>query len=212
MLAFPNCKINLGLHITKKRDDGYHNIETIFYPIALNDILEIIPTNNHNNIDYNSSGIPISGHSADNLCIKAYHLLKKDFPKIPSIQMHLHKNIPMGAGLGGGSSDGTAILKILNTLFNLNISFDNMIEYAAQLGSDCPYFLYDQPCHAMGRGEILAPINISLDAYHIALIHPGIHISTAWAFDQLHPCKKDKSILEIIHQPITTWKSELIIN
>ncbi len=107
MVAFPNCKINLGLHITQKRADGYHDIETVFYPIAFNDILEIIPTNSHNNIEYNSSGIPINGNNEDNLCIKAYHLLKKDFPQIPSIQMHLHKHIPMGAGLGGGSANGS---------------------------------------------------------------------------------------------------------
>lgn len=219
MILFPHCKINLGLSIIEKRTDGYHSLETIFYPVQLTDIVEVIAApqkkeqqliHSESTPLFSQSGIKVPGDSKNNLCIKAYNLLKQDYPLLPTIQIHLHKNIPMGAGLGGGSSDGTAILKILNTLFNLNISFDKMVQYAAQLGSDCPYFLYDQPCHARGRGEILTPNGISLDAYHIALIHPGIHISTAWAFDQLHPCKKDKSILDIIQQPIATWKTELI--
>ncbi|MCX6299581.1 MAG: 4-(cytidine 5'-diphospho)-2-C-methyl-D-erythritol kinase, partial [Bacteroidetes bacterium] len=141
MVAFPNCKINLGLHITQKRADGYHDIETVFYPIAFNDILEIIPTNSHNNIEYNSSGIPINGNNEDNLCIKAYHLLKKDFPQIPSIQMHLHKHIPMGAGLGGGSANGSFALKMINQQFQLNLSDEQLIQYALLLGSDCPFFI-----------------------------------------------------------------------
>jgi len=210
MVAFPNCKINLGLHITQKRADGYHNIETVFYPIAFNDILEIIPTNNHNNIEYNSSGIPIIGNNDDNLCIKAYHLLKKDFPQIPSIQMHLHKNIPMGAGLGGGSADGSFVLKMMNQQCQLQLSDTQLIEYAMLLGSDCPFFIFNEACHAIGRGEILEPITIDLSKYTIALIHPGIHIATPWAFQQLNPCVKEKTIAAIIQAPIQNWKVHLI--
>ena len=209
MVAFPNCKINLGLHITQKRADGYHNIETIFYPIAFNDILEIIPTNSPNNIDYTSSGLPINGTSADNLCIKAYHLLKKDFPQIPSIQMHLHKNIPMGAGLGGGSADGSFALKMLNQQFQLNLSDAQLIQYALLLGSDCPFFILNTACLGKGRGEILIPITLDLSAYKILIINPGIHINTGWAFSQIKPTQPILPIEQIIQQPIETWKEQL---
>jgi 4-diphosphocytidyl-2-C-methyl-D-erythritol kinase len=209
MVAFPNCKINLGLHITQKRADGYHDIETIFYPIAFNDILEIIPTNNHNNIEYNSSGIPIIGNNEDNLCIKAYHLLKKDFPQIPSIQMHLHKNIPMGAGLGGGSADGSFALKMINQQFQLQLSDTQLIEYALLLGSDCPFFILNTPCIGKGRGEILTPVALDLSAFKILIINPGIHINTGWAFSQVTPRIPTLSIEQIIQQPIETWKAQL---
>jgi 4-diphosphocytidyl-2-C-methyl-D-erythritol kinase len=210
MVAFPNCKINLGLHITQKRADGYHDIETVFYPIAFNDILEIIPTNSHNNIEYNSSGIPINGNNEDNLCIKAYHLLKKDFPQIPSIQMHLHKHIPMGAGLGGGSADGSFALKMINQQFQLNLSDEQLIQYALLLGSDCPFFILNTPCIGKGRGEILTPIALNLSAYKIQIINPGIHINTGWAFSQIIPTLPKLSIAQIIQQPIETWKGQLI--
>ncbi len=209
MVAFPNCKINLGLHITQKRADGYHNIETVFYPIAFNDILEIIPTNSHNNIEYNSSGIPINGNSDDNLCIKAYQLLKKDFPQIPSIQMHLHKNIPMGAGLGGGSADGSFALKMINQQFQLNLSEAQLIQYALLLGSDCPFFILNTACIGKGRGEILKPIALDLSAYKILIINPGIHINTGWAFSQIIPSQPKLPIEKIIQQPIETWKGQL---
>jgi 4-diphosphocytidyl-2-C-methyl-D-erythritol kinase len=126
------------------------------------------------------------------------------------VKIHLHKNIPMGAGLGGGSGDGTTVLKMLNNLFNLNISKEQLLHYAASLGSDCPFFVFNEACHATGRGEILEPIAIDLSGYTIALVHPGIHIATAWAFQQLSPCVKEKSIAEIIKQPIETWKAELM--
>jgi 4-diphosphocytidyl-2-C-methyl-D-erythritol kinase len=209
MVAFPNCKINLGLHITQKRADGYHNIETVFYPIAFNDILEIIPTNSPNNVEYNSSGISISGNSADNLCVKAYHLLKKDFPKIPSIQMHLHKNIPMGAGLGGGSADGSFALKMMNQQFQLNLSDAQLIQYALLLGSDCPFFILNTACIGKGRGELLTPIELDFSSHKIQIINPGIHINTGWAFSQINPTQPILSIEQIIQQPIEAWKGKL---
>ena len=207
MIQFPNCKINLGLSILAKRADGYHELETVFYPIAVSDALEILPAAN---LTMTQSGIAVPGDPAQNLCLKAYHLLKKDFPTLPAVQMHLHKNIPMGAGLGGGSSDGTAALIILNQQFSLGLNDQQLIDYASQLGSDCPFFVYNKACHATGRGEILTPIELDLSNYQFLLVHPGKHISTAWAFQQLTPNTKSESIQSIIEKPITDWKNSLI--
>ena len=207
MIQFPNCKINLGLSILAKRADGYHELETVFYPISVSDALEILPTDN---LTITQSGIAVPGDPAQNLCLKAYHLLKKDFPQLPAVQMHLHKNIPMGAGLGGGSSDGTAALIMLNQQFDLGLNKQHLIDYASQLGSDCPFFVYNKACHATGRGEVLAPISLDLSNYQFLLVHPGTAIATAWAFQQLTPNKKSESIQSIIEKPITDWKNSLI--
>ena len=212
MIQFPNCKINLGLSILEKRTDGFHSLETVFYPVALNDSLEIVLNNHPNNdtVEFTSTGNPIPGNVSGNLCIKAYHLLKKDFPKITAVKIHLHKIIPMGAGLGGGSSDGAFTLIMLNDLFELKLAQAELINYAAQLGSDCPFFILNQAAHAIGRGEILQPIDIDLSNYTFALIHPGIPISTTWAFQQIKPGQKEKTIAAIIKAPIQTWKDHLI--
>jgi 4-diphosphocytidyl-2-C-methyl-D-erythritol kinase len=211
MIAFPNCKINLGLSIVAKRPDGYHELETIFYPVALTDILEVIHSNDPDtSIQFTSTGLKVPGNLDQNLCVKAFELLKKDYPSLPNVKIHLHKHIPMGAGLGGGSSDATAVLKLLNQQFNLGLSTAQLIDYAAQLGSDCAFFVYDKAYHATGRGEILNPFHCDLSNYQIVLIHPGIHVSTAWAFGQLTPSSKEKSIAEIVAQPIETWKANLI--
>ena len=207
MIQFPNCKINLGLSILAKRADGYHELETVFYPIAVSDALEILPAAN---LTMTQSGIAVPGDPAQNLCLKAYHLLKKDFPTLPAVQMYLHKNIPMGAGLGGGSSDGTAALMILNQQFTLGLNDQQLIAYASQLGSDCPFFVYNKACHATGRGEVLTPIQLDLSNYQFLLVHPGVHIATAWAFQQLNPHIKSESIQAIIEKPITDWKNYLI--
>jgi 4-diphosphocytidyl-2-C-methyl-D-erythritol kinase len=211
MILFPHCKINLGLSIIEKRTDGFHELETVFYPVLLKDALEIIHSDSTNEeIIFSHSGIDIPGNPTQNLCVKAYQLLKKDFLTIPSVKIHLHKNIPMGAGLGGGSSDGAFVLRMLNDLFKLNLSKEKLVHYAAQLGSDCPFFIHDIPYHATGRGEILHPIECDLSKYKIALIHPQIHVSTAWAFGQLNPHAKPKSIAQIVTQPLETWKLELV--
>jgi 4-diphosphocytidyl-2-C-methyl-D-erythritol kinase len=207
MIQFPNCKINLGLSILAKRADGYHELETVFYPIAVSDALEILPAAN---LTMTQTGIAVPGDPAQNLCLKAYHLLKKDFPTLPAVQMHLHKNIPMGAGLGGGSSDGTAALIILNQQFSLGLNDQQLIDYASQLGSDCPFFVHNKACHATGRGEVLTPIHLDLSNYQFLLVHPGVHIATAWAFQQLNPHTKSESIQSIIEKPITDWKNSLI--
>ncbi len=210
MLVFPNCKINLGLHILSKREDGFHNLETIFYPVPFRDALEIIPnSNNTSEIEFTATGLAVDGKLDDNLCIKAYHLLKNDFPELPSVRIHLHKALPMGAGLGGGSADAAFMLKMLNEKFRLNLSTDQLINYSLQLGSDCPFFIINKPCYATGRGEVLEEIKVDLSAYKIALINPGIHINTGWAFSNITPALPFKSIKEIIQQPIHTWKDEL---
>ena len=217
MIQFSACKINLGLSILEKRKDGFHSLETVFYPVHLNDIVEItiqntssVKKNINDDVIFSHSGIPIPGDSENNLCVKAYHVLKADFPQLPKVQIHLHKNIPIGAGLGGGSGDGSTVLNILNTLFNLKLSTSQLLAYALKLGSDCPFFIYNKACHASSRGEVLMPIDLNLSMYTIVLIHPGIHISTAWAFQQLTPCNKEKTISKIIQQPIESWKNELI--
>lgn len=187
MIVFPPCKINLGLYITRKREDGFHDLESIFYPINLCDALEIIPLDNSKGeIIFTSSGIPIPGDVNSNLIVKAYQLLHEQF-QLASVKVHLHKVIPMGAGLGGGSSNGAWMLRALDQLFNLNLSIPTIQEYAAKLGSDCPFFIYDSPCIVSGRGEQLEPIELDLSTFYIWLINPRIHISTAQAFSQVLP-------------------------
>lgn len=208
MIVFPNCKINLGLHISGKREDGFHNLETVFYPVPFKDALELIPSTN-TEIEFTGTGLAVDVDAADNLCVKAYHLLKKDFPEIPAVKIHLHKAIPLGAGLGGGSADAAFMLKLLNEKFHLNLSTDQLINYALQLGSDCPFFIINNPCFATGRGEVLEQTALNLSAYKIVLINPGIHINTGWAFSNITPAPPVKSIKEIILQPINTWKAEL---
>ena len=207
MVIFPNSKINLGLNVVGKRNDGYHDIETVFFPVQLRDALEVIEKEK---FEFSTSGSPIEVETEKNLCIKAYHLLKKDLPHLPMVQMHLHKAIPMGAGLGGGSADGAFTLKLLNKKFELNLSEKQLINYSLQLGSDCPFFILNKPCFATGRGEILEQTGLDLSEFKILIVHPPIHISTAWAFANINPLKPAKSIKQIIQQPISSWKAELI--
>ena len=207
MIVFPNCKINLGLRILRKRSDGFHDLETAFYPLPLRDALEMISADTI--AHYTNTGISIEGKKDDNLCLKAYQLLKNDFPQLPPMQIHLHKTIPIGAGLGGGSSDGAFALRLLNKKFNLRLSIEQLFDYALRLGSDCPFFIMNKPCFATGRGEFLETINPGFSEYKIVLVNPGIHISTSWAFTQITPAPPQKSIKEIIKQPISTWKDEL---
>lgn len=211
MVVFPNCKINLGLNIVRKRPDGYHDLETVFYPIPFTDALEIIPAANAaEQLVFSASGLPVTGAVENNLCVKAYHLLKKDFPQLPPIQMHLHKAIPMGAGLGGGSADGAFTLKLLNDKFSLGLSEDELVKYSLQLGSDCPFFVYNKPCFASGRGEVIEPIPLDLKAYQIVIVNPGVHINTGWAFGQLTPKQPLTSIKAIIQEPVEQWQGKLI--
>jgi 4-diphosphocytidyl-2-C-methyl-D-erythritol kinase len=180
----------------------------MFYPVPFRDALELISSTN-TDIEFTATGLAVDGNTADNLCIKAYHLLKKDYPEIPSVKIHLHKVIPLGAGLGGGSADAAFMLKLLNEKFKLNLSTDQLINYALQLGSDCPFFIINKPSFATGRGEVLEEVAIDLSAYKMVLINPGIHVNTGWAFSNITPALPVKSIKEIIQQPINTWKDEL---
>lgn len=213
MVVFPNCKINLGLNIIAKRHDGFHDLETVFYPVPLKDALEIIiPEQDLSTpVEFTMSGHAVDGNADDNICFKAYHLLKKEFPHIAGIKMHLHKAIPMGAGLGGGSADGAFTLKLLDKLFELNLSDEQLIHFALQLGSDCPFFIFNKPCFASGRGEIMNPVTIDLSSYKIILVNPGIHVNTGWAFSQINPTVPGISLSSTISQPIENWQ-ELIKN
>lgn len=203
MIVFPNCKINLGLHIIRKRADGFHDLETVFYPLALTDALEVLSPGT---LQFHSSGIAIPGAAEDNLCLKAWHLLKKDFPAIPEVDIHLHKHIPIGAGLGGGSADAAFMLVHLNQRFQLDLSQEKLLEYAAILGSDCPFFVINQPCYATGRGEVMEPVELDLKAWTIVLVYPDIHVNTGWAFKQLTPKEPEISLKELIRRPVEEWK------
>lgn len=209
MIVFPNCKINLGLSILSKRDDGYHNLETVFYPLPVTDALEIIIS--PADTKFSSTGLLINVGETDNICMKAYFLLKKDFPGLPSIQMHLHKTIPMGAGLGGGSADGAYTLLLLNRIFSLNLSTKQLITYASVLGSDCPFFIINKPCFGTGRGEIMEPISLDLSGYSFMLVNCGITINTGWAFSQLSlgASRVAGSLKDIVSKPVDNWKNSL---
>jgi 4-diphosphocytidyl-2-C-methyl-D-erythritol kinase len=203
MLCFPNCKINLGLYITEKRPDGYHDLETVFYPLQLKDALEVVPALK---TKLHLSGKAVAGNDQDNLVWKAYQLLKKDFPAIPPLDIYLHKAIPMGAGLGGGSANGAFMLRLLNEHCKLGITDTKLAEYALQLGSDCPFFIYNTPQFASGRGEKMEPLSIDLSAFSIQLIYPEVHISTAAAFGMITPKPASFDLRKLTDVPIADWR------
>ena len=211
MIVFPSAKINLGLHIHNKRTDGFHDIETIFYPVEqLSDILEIIPTDK-SEYSFQQSGILIENQNDANLVEKAYLLMQKKYD-LPSVDIFLHKQIPVGAGLGGGSSDAASALKLINTVFKLNLSAEKLKEYASELGSDCPFFIDNTSAIGTGRGNELQPCSIpQLSGKHIVIHTPEVFISTAQAYKFCQPVKRTVSLLEIISQPLQEWK-ELLIN
>jgi 4-diphosphocytidyl-2-C-methyl-D-erythritol kinase len=209
VVVFPNCKINLGLQIKGKRTDGFHDLETIFFPVPIMDALEVVHSTN-GETSLAVSGMQLDAHAEDNICMKAYRLLQQQFPNLAPVQIHLHKNIPSGAGLGGGSADGAFMLKLLNRKFNLSLSDNQLATLALQLGSDCPFFIFNKPCFAIGRGEVLEPISLDLSKYALVLINPRIHINTGWAFGQLPPERKHGSIPDIIKAPVQEWPGALI--
>lgn len=203
MLTFPNAKINIGLNITEKRLDGYHNLETIFYPIELCDTLEFVKGEE---TKFSCSGLEIEGKLDNNLIMKAYRLLKDDFD-LPPINIHLHKNIPMGAGLGGGSADAAFMLKMLNDEFNLGLSSEVLQQKSAKLGADCAFFIENKPIFAKGIGNIFEPTTVNLAGYQIVLIKPNVHVSTAEAYGGCKPQRWDTSLEEVIKRPITEWRN-----
>ena len=210
MIVFPNCKINLGLHILQKRTDGFHDLETVFYPVAFQDALEIVQNQSPTtDIEFTTSGLEMPSTIEQNICVKAYRLLKKDIPALPAVKIHLHKVIPVGAGLGGGSSDGAFTLTLLNKKFSLHLSEEQLLHYALQLGSDCPFFVKNQSSYATGRGENLEEVQINLSDFKIVLVNPKIHIDTKQAFSKIVPDNQRTSIKDIILMPIEQWKNNL---
>lgn len=205
MILFPPCKINLGLQILNKRADGYHNLDTLMYQLPLADVLEIIRSDA---FSFVSTGLEIPGDAGSNLCVKAFRLMQEKY-SIPNIRIHLHKIIPMGGGMGGGSADGAYVLLGINRLFGLDLSKEILRELAAELGSDCPLFIVPEPQIAQGRGEILAEFPLDLSGHYIKLVNTGIHVSTQEAFSKVNFYAHPHSVSEIVSKPIANWKALL---
>lgn len=215
MITFPCAKINLGLNIVSQRPDGYHDLETVFYPIPLCDALEVKPMNEQFPstvaCDLKVTGNAVECNERDNLVVKAYELLAKDF-NLPRVHAHLYKQIPSQAGLGGGSSDGAFMIRLLDERFRLNIGIAEMERYAAKLGADCAFFITAEPSYATGIGNILSPADGpkgNLHGYYIAIVKPNISVSTREAYQQIIPAKPKKCCRDIVRQPIETWRNEL---
>ncbi|RHL05897.1 MULTISPECIES: 4-(cytidine 5'-diphospho)-2-C-methyl-D-erythritol kinase [Bacteroides] len=210
MITFPNAKINLGLNIVEKRPDGYHNLETVFYPVPVEDALEVnILNESTQKFRLHQAGLEIAGEAENNLVVKAYKLLDERF-NLPPIDIHLFKHIPSGAGLGGGSSDAAYMLKLLNEKFNLKLSDENLEEYAARLGADCAFFIRNTPTYAEGIGNIFSPISLSLKGYQIVLVKPDIFVSTREAFARIKPHRQEIPLKEVIKRPIEEWKERMV--
>jgi len=203
LISFPNAKINIGLYVTTKRADGYHNIESVFYPVPCVDALEFVPSTN---TSFATTGIPVPGNEEHNLCLKAYRLLRRDFSRIGELQIHLHKMIPMGAGLGGGSADGAFMVNMLNEFYKLNLSVDERKNYSSQLGSDCPFFIENRPAFVTGRGEVVEKISLNLSGWWIVLVFPGIHVATQLAFSKIKPAAAVFDLRNIESLPVEGWK------
>jgi len=214
MLSFPNCKINLGLNVVEKRPDGYHNLETVFYPIPITDALEALPMDpafpSAVDCDLKVTNIHIDGDEQRNLVVRAYNLLKKDFPTLPRVHAHLYKGIPTQAGMGGGSSDCGFMITLLNQMFKLGLQEQQMIDYAAQLGADCPFFIVNRPSYAEGIGEKLQPVPLDLQGWYLAVVRPAIPVSTKEAFSLITPQHPVKNCRDIVMQPVETWRDVLV--
>jgi 4-diphosphocytidyl-2-C-methyl-D-erythritol kinase len=208
VIVFPNAKINIGLNVVEKRSDGFHNIESVFYPIFdVVDVLEIVESDE---LSFSSSGISIPGASSSNLCLKAFQLLKNEFD-IPPVKIHLHKMIPIGAGLGGGSADAAFTLKVLNELFQLELSNEKLCAYSRMLGSDCAFFINNKPVYAAHKGDEFEAISLDLSAYKIVIKYPNIHIGTAEAYGGIVPKLANKNIKDLIETAVVNWK-ETVVN
>ncbi|MDO3642733.1 4-(cytidine 5'-diphospho)-2-C-methyl-D-erythritol kinase [Mucilaginibacter sp. L3T2-6] len=202
MLIFPNAKINIGLNIINRRDDGYHNLETVFYPVGIKDALEIVAADE---LSFESSGLEIPGRAEDNLCLKGYQLLKKDFD-LPPVKIHLHKHIPIGAGLGGGSADAAFFIRLVDQNFNLKMSDEQMIGYARRLGADCAFFIQNKPVFAFEKGDEFESIRLDLSKYEIVVVMPPVHVSTAEAYRGVTPAQVNDSLMDLIYEPVNEWK------
>ncbi len=213
MITFPNAKINLGLNIAAKRPDGYHDLETVFYPIPLEDALEVEPltdlTENGSDFELHCNGVPIEGDPADNLIVKAYRLLKEEF-SLPPVRIYLQKQIPTGAGMGGGSADATFMLKLLNEQFHLRLTDDRLEELSSRLGADCAFFVRNTPVFARGIGNLFSPVTLTLRGYWLAVVKPDVFVSTKEAFSKVTPRKPRRSVREIVGLPISEWREWLV--
>ena len=214
MINFPIAKINLGLNVVEKRSDGYHNLQTVFYPVPIKDALEVHVMDEAFPSDYDCdlkvTNITIEGDEQRNLVVRAYQLLKQDFPTLPRIHSHLWKGIPTQAGMGGGSSDCAYMMLLLNQQFRLGLTDEQLIEYAAKLGADCAFFILSRPCYAEGIGEKLQPIDLSLSGYYIAVVRPDIPVPTKEAFSRIRPHYPAQNCRETVMQPVETWRDTLI--
>ncbi len=213
MILYPNAKVNIGLNIVARREDGFHNIETIFFPVkGLCDILEIVHIpNQEQKVRFSQTGLMLNEPSENNLCVKAYNLLSS-YIELPTVAIHLHKQIPFGAGLGGGSSDGAFTLSGLNNISEKPLSKEKLLEVALKLGSDCPFFILNETCYASGRGEILNPIELSLSGYHILMVNPGIHINTSKAYSHSNPKPSVYNLQKTVFNSPEQWKGVVVNN
>lgn len=209
MISYPNAKINLGLNILRKREDGFHEIESVFYPVPWNDILEIVPeTAGNGQVTFTSSGIGIPSNGGENLCEQVYQLLNTKF-ELPSVKIHLHKQIPIGAGLGGGSADAAQTTLMLNEMFSLELTFGQLESVVAQVGSDCPFFIQNRPAYVTGRGEVLEHFDLDLSGSWMVLVNPNIHIGTAEAYAGISPNLPEFSLKKELKKEVLQWKNRV---
>ena len=213
MITFPVAKINLGLNVVEKRADGYHNLQTVFYPVPIMDALEIVPMSDgfpsDVDCDLKVTNITIEGDEQRNLVVRAYQLLKADYPELPRVHAHLWKGIPTQAGMGGGSSDCGYMIRLLNETFDMGLSSEQMQQYAARLGADCAFFIESRACYAEGIGERLQPIDLDLSGWHIGVVRPDIPVPTKEAFSRIHPHYPALNCRDVVKQPVETWRDRL---
>jgi 4-diphosphocytidyl-2-C-methyl-D-erythritol kinase len=205
VITFPNAKINIGLNVINRRPDGYHNLETIFYPIRINDVLEIVESTE---MRFESAGLDIPGRVEDNLCLQGYDLLREDFD-LPPVSIFLYKHIPIGAGLGGGSADAAFFIRLVNDYFRLDLADDQMMGYAARLGADCAFFIKNTPAFAQAKGDELEPVQLDLSSYKMVLVMPPVHVSTGEAYRGVKPAVPEESLKELIGLPVGDWKHRI---
>ena len=215
MITFPPAKINLGLNVVERRPDGYHNLETVFYALtSLHDVLEVVPMDERfpsaSDCDLKVTGLPVEGDEQRNLVVRAYQLLKAERPSLPRVHVHLCKNIPSQAGMGGGSSDGASMLMLLNEGYSLGYSREELMRKAAMLGADCPFFLVGGAAYGEGIGERLTPVDLSLSGWHLAVVRPNTPVSTREAFSLIRPCKPDVNCFDVVRCPVDTWRGALV--
>ena len=214
MITKPIAKINLGLNVVERRPDGYHNLETVFYPVPICDALEVFEMDEQFpsavDCDLKVTNIHIDGDEQRNLVVRAYNLLKQDFPALPRVHAHLNKGIPTQAGMGGGSSDCGFMITLLNQMFGLGLSDQQMIDYAARLGADCAFFILNKPCYAEGIGEKLSPVSLNLSGWYIGIVRPDVPVSTKEAYSLITPKRPAHNCRDIVALSVDQWRNQLV--